>query len=143
MTTYTEEIKELVCAYNDANDTEFYSYEERMAMTVKAKEGMKRVADSYGKTYTEVLSDVRMASMEKTIDGLGHRALIEVNPITETVRDIFIPYDYEDVLGYEFKAYCAKCGMNKGNTYRSRREAVEALYNMAKWERCGYSVKAS
>lgn len=62
MKTYNEEIKELVREYNDANDTEFFNYEERMAMTAKAKERMADTAKRFGKTYREVLADVREAA---------------------------------------------------------------------------------
>lgn len=62
MKTYNEAINDLVNYYNDANDTEIYSYEERMDMTHFAKERMNDVAKRYGKTYREVLIDVRAAA---------------------------------------------------------------------------------
>lgn len=62
MSSYNDEIKYLVAQYNDANDTEIYSYEERMDMITKTKACMEDVASRYDKTYREVLNDVRSSS---------------------------------------------------------------------------------
>lgn len=62
MRSYNDEIKYLVAQYNDANDTEIYSYEERMDMITKTKARMEDVASRYDKTYREVLNDVRSSS---------------------------------------------------------------------------------
>lgn len=57
--SYEQEITFLAKDYNDANDTEFYDYEDRMKMVKTTKWRMENVAIKFGKTYREVLNDIR------------------------------------------------------------------------------------
>lgn len=57
--TYMQQIEKAASFYSDAEDHENFTYEERKVIFAATHDLMEEIAEEYGKTYKEVLADIR------------------------------------------------------------------------------------